>query len=36
MNIGDRGVEDIGTNYSPWARKWAQTVINYQTSGDFL
>lgn len=36
MHIGDRGDEDIGTKYSPWARKWAQTVINYQTSGDFL
>ena len=36
MNIGDRGDEDIGTKHSPWARKWAQTVINYQTSGDFL
>ena len=36
MNIGDWGDEVIGTKYSPWARKWAQTVINYQTSGDFL
>jgi len=35
MNIGDRGDGNSGTKNSPWARKWARTVINYQTSGDF-
>ena len=35
MNIGDRGDANSGTKNSPWARKWAQSVINYQTSGDF-
>ena len=36
MNIGDKGDGNIGTKKLPWARKWARTVINYQTSGDFL
>jgi len=35
MNIGDRGDANSGIKNSPWARKWARTVINYQTSGDF-
>jgi len=35
MKVADTGNMVSGKSNQPWAREWAKTVINYQTSGDF-